>query len=57
MFDSHLQRALKATSWAAGPMRWAVRFSLLQAPFKSLRMLPLSALCLVIEAQLFLIKK
>lgn len=57
MLRSDLQRAFKATSWASGPMRWAVRFSLFQAPFKSLRRVPLSALCLVIEVQLFLIKK
>lgn len=50
-------RALEVTEWADRPIRWAVRIALAPAPFRTLRKLPLMALCRVIDFQVLLLKK
>jgi hypothetical protein len=38
-------------------MRWAVRLALAPAPFRTLRKLPLRALCRMIDFQMLLLKE
>lgn len=42
MTSKRIQRALSATEWANRPIRWAVRLSLGDAPFKTLRKAPIA---------------
>ena len=49
------QRFKRATAWAHGPIRWAVRFRLAPGPFKTLRNLSLLALSRAMELQLWLL--
>ena len=53
---SRIQRALSATEWANRPIRWAVRLSG-DAPFKTLRKLPLRALSRMVGLQISLLNK
>lgn len=59
MKSRRVARALEVTEWADRPIRWAVRIALAlaPAPFRTLRKLPLMALCRVIDFQVLLLKK
>ena len=57
MTSKRLERALEVTTWAHRPIRWAVRLRLAPGPFKTLRKLPLKALCRMVEFQLLLLNK
>ena len=57
MTSKRIQRALSATEWANRPIRWAVRLSLGDAPFKALRKLPLRALSRRVGLQISLLNK
>ena len=57
MTSKRVQRALAAVEWANRPIRWAVRLSLGDAPFKTLRKLPLQALSRVVGLQISLLNK
>lgn len=57
MTSRRIERALEAVHWAQKPMRWAVRLRLAPGPFKTLRKLPLKALCRMVEFQLLLLNK
>lgn len=57
MTSRRIERALEAVQWAQKPMRWAVRLRLAPGPFKTLRKLPLKALCRMVEFQLLLLNK
>lgn len=57
MTSKRIQRALSATEWANRPIRWAVRLSLGDAPFKTLRKLPLRALSRMVGLQISLLNK
>ena len=57
MTSKRIQRALSATEWANRPIRWAVRLSLGDAPFKTLRKLALRALSRMVGLQIPLLSK
>ena len=57
MTSKRIQRALSATEWANRPIRWAVRLSLGDAPFKTLRKLLLRALSRMVGLQISLLNK
>lgn len=57
MSKERIKRALEVTRWADRPLRWAIRLSLADAPFKALRKLPLKALARTVEFQLLLLNK
>lgn len=57
MTSKRVARALQVTEWANRPIRWAVRLSLADAPFKTLRKLPLVALSRMVALQISLLNK
>lgn len=57
MTSKRVARALLVAEWANRPIRWAVRLSLADAPFKTLRKLPLVALSRMVELQISLLNK
>ena len=57
MTSKRVKRALEVTEWAHRPIRWAVRLSLANAPFKTLRKLPLVALSRMVGLQVLLSEK
>lgn len=57
MSGARIKRALEVTRWADRPLRWAIRLSLADAPFKALRKLPLKALARTVNFQLLLLNK
>ena len=56
MINRRTRRALEVVDWARRPIGWATRLAVAPSPFKTLRKLPLKALCRVVEFQLFLVR-